>query len=51
MNKKSFIQRVRVPVPAGKVVEARTDYKKRLNAYWKRFGASKLHTWTYWTER
>lgn len=28
----------------------RTDFKKRLNAYWKRFGASKIHTWTYWTE-
>ena len=21
-----------------------------LNAYWKRFGASEIHTWTYWTE-
>jgi len=30
--------------------KVRADYKKRLNAYWKRFGASKLHTWTYWTE-
>lgn len=28
----------------------RTDFRKRLNAYWKRFGASKIHTWTYWTE-
>ena len=28
----------------------RTAFKKRLNAYWKRFGASKIHTWTYWTE-
>ena len=28
----------------------RKDYRKRLNAYWKRFGASKIHTWTYWTE-
>lgn len=28
----------------------RTAFKKRLDAYWKRFGASKIHTWTYWTE-
>lgn len=28
----------------------RTAFKKRLNAYWKRFGASKIKTWTYWTE-
>lgn len=28
----------------------RERYRKRLNAYWKRFGASKIHTWTYWTE-
>ena len=26
----------------------RADFVKRVNAYWKRFGASKLHTWTYW---
>lgn len=24
--------------------------RRRVNAYWKRFGASKLRTWTYWTE-
>lgn len=28
----------------------RRDFRRRLNAYWKRFGASKIHTWTYWTE-
>lgn len=28
----------------------REAFRKRINAYWKRFGASKLHTWTYWTE-
>lgn len=28
----------------------RERYRKRLNTYWKRFGASKIHTWTYWTE-
>lgn len=28
----------------------RTDFRRRVNAYWKRFGASKIHTWTYWTE-
>lgn len=28
----------------------RTDFRKRINAYWKRFGASKIRTWTYWTE-
>lgn len=28
----------------------RKQFKKRLNAYWKRFGASKIRTWTYWTE-
>lgn len=28
----------------------RRDFRRRLNAYWKRFGATKIHTWTYWTE-
>lgn len=28
----------------------RRDFQRRLNAYWKRFGASKVHTWTYWTQ-
>lgn len=28
----------------------RADYKKRLAAWWKRFGASKIRTWTYWTQ-
>lgn len=30
--------------------KVRRDFRRRLNAYWKRFGASKIHTWTYWTE-
>lgn len=29
----------------------RADFKKRLDAYWKRFGNTKIHTWTYWTQR
>lgn len=32
------------------VAEVRADFVRRLDAYWKRFGASKIHTWTYWTE-
>ena len=28
----------------------RADFRRRLNAYWKRFGASRIRTWTYWTE-
>lgn len=28
----------------------RNAFKRRLDAYWKRYGDSKLHTWTYWTE-
>ncbi len=26
------------------------NYKRRVRAYLKRFGTSKVHTWTYWTE-
>ena len=26
----------------------KTDHENY--AYWKRFGASKIQTWTYWTE-
>ena len=26
------------------------NYKRRIRAYLKRFGTSKVHTWTYWTE-
>ena len=26
----------------------RAKFEKRLKAYWKRYGASKLKTWTYW---
>lgn len=25
-------------------------FEKRLNAYWKRYGATKLQTWTYWAD-
>lgn len=28
----------------------RMDFRRRVNAYWKRFGATKIRTWTYWTE-
>lgn len=31
-------------------MEVRGSFRRRLNAYWKRFGASKIRTWTYWTE-
>jgi hypothetical protein len=31
-------------------LEVYEQYKKRLRAYLKRFGTSKVHTWTYWTE-
>lgn len=31
-------------------MEVRENFRRRLNAYWKRFGASKIRTWTYWTE-
>ena len=30
--------------------EIRAKFVKRLEAWWKRFGASHIHTWTYWTE-
>lgn len=29
----------------------RSGFQRRLNAYWKRFGASKIKTLTYWTEQ
>lgn len=29
---------------------SREVFKKRLNAYLKRYGTSKLHTWTYWRD-
>ena len=28
----------------------RRSFVRRVNAYWRRFGNSKLRTWTYWTE-
>ena len=31
--------------------EARVAFKKRVDAYWKRYGSSKLKTWTYWRDR
>lgn len=27
------------------------DFEKRLQAWWKRYGADKLHVWTYWADR
>ena len=29
---------------------SREVFKKRLNTYLKRYGTSKLHTWTYWRD-
>lgn len=26
------------------------DFEKRLATWWKRYGAEKLHTWTYWAD-
>lgn len=26
------------------------DFEKRLSAWWKRYGAEKLHVWTYWRD-
>lgn len=34
---------------AGLKIE-RDKFEKRLNAYLKRYGVSKLHTWTYWAD-
>ena len=31
--------------------EKKEDFIKRLNTWWKRYGADKLHTWTYWADR
>lgn len=30
---------------------AKAEFEKRLHAYLKRYGVSKLHTWTYWADR
>lgn len=30
---------------------ARKAFEKRLSAWWKRYGAEKLHCWTYWADR
>lgn len=31
--------------------DERAKFEKRLNTYLKRYGTSKLHTWTYWADR
>ncbi|MCM1577066.1 MAG: antirestriction protein ArdA [Bacteroides sp.] len=31
--------------------EERAKFEKRLNTYLKKYGTSKLHTWTYWADR
>lgn len=31
--------------------EQKIDFEKRLNTWWKKYGADKLHTWTYWADR
>lgn len=31
--------------------EERAKFEKRLHTYLKRYGTSKLHTWTYWADR
>jgi len=28
----------------------RAQFEKRLNTYLKRYGVSKIHTWTYWAD-
>ena len=33
------------------LVSERAKKEKRLNTYLKRYGVSKLHTWTYWADR
>ena len=30
--------------------QIRTDFEKRLNTWWKKYGFEKLHTWTYWAD-
>ena len=30
--------------------QVRASFEKRLAAWWKRYGADKLHTWTYWRD-
>ena len=30
--------------------EIRKDFIKRLETWWKKYGAEKLHTWTYWAD-
>lgn len=31
--------------------EIRADFIKRLETWWKKYGAKHLHTWTYWADR
>ena len=30
--------------------EVRASFEKRLAAWWKRYGADRLHCWTYWRD-
>ena len=30
--------------------KTKADFEKRLNTWWKKYGAEKLHTWTYWAD-
>ena len=32
------------------VEQTKADFEKRLNTWWKKYGAEKLHTWTYWAD-
>lgn len=32
------------------VEKTKADFEKRLNTWWKKYGAEKLHTWTYWAD-
>ena len=36
---------------AGVLEYVREGFRKRLDSYLKRYGVSKLHTWTYWADR
>ena len=30
--------------------KVKADFEKRLNIWWKKYGAEKLHLWTYWAD-
>ena len=36
---------------AGALEYVRANFQKRLETYLKKYGVSKLHTWTYWADR